>query len=459
MHATPSDFDGSVRRAWVEFRGSLADILETLAEGEIVMLEAAWDESPSSRGVQFLSWGGGLVRCEVPSNAFLGADEQLDDADESWLESLGLSRPTCARSGDHGDGSPAFWRDDPRAFADRLADIAVRVLRDLWAVPHPAFIRVSGCPAAQQLEPTPPAEPTDDSWLPVFPENPDELRSLLVHTLSCTLQLPVRLDGDRDPVVELSGTRVHVWPTDDEPAVRIMAAVVRDLSDHADALALADSLSRQWRYFHAEVMGSNLVAQYTLPAAPFVPGQLAEVLAALSAIIDSTRLSPDQLGEHLRDAPLVPDDDVDEHATEFDVIEYNSAEENDDLPAPLVQLAELDPDATGFTDSETVFEVCGRDPDILRFYLGVAVDQQQAWDDSADDAECLDDHTERDESRHEADGWAATARVLRRALAVLTNHPSARSIRPPQLELFALPSDPTLFSFIMREDATDTDDR
>ncbi|TXG91691.1 hypothetical protein DW322_17715 [Rhodococcus rhodnii] len=426
----PSEYDGHVMASWVDFRSALAELVAEMHEDDLLTLDPVWETFPTDRGVQCFCWSEGTIRLEIPSNHYLTFEDKLTVDDEQWLVDAGLNPPS-GRPGSAGDGSPAFWLDTAPRYADRIADIAVRVLRDLWGIPHPAFVKANTPGSSRALDLAAPA-PTESRGfgltVPTQPESPADLRSLLIDTLSDGLDFHIDLDGDGDPVLRLNGGIVHIWPADDEPAVQVLTTLLRGVTDRSRIVEPLSEFNRTHRYFHAELVGESLVVQHTFPAAPFVPQHLVDVLATLSGILDT-----------------VDDDFVARFGGRSARMTTDHECEDDELPEELVHLAELDPEGSGFLDIETVLDVCGQNKATLQRFIEIAHEQERSWLDNARTAITQAEPDEAASCRHEADGWANTTKALQRALAFVSRHPSTNRVGQPQLELFSPPTDPTLF--------------
>ena len=121
---------------WTVFAYSLADVLNGLREDATFGLEVDdgdfddFGEPTSSRYMQFRAFGPGWLRCEVVSNAFLPPEHQFKPEQEQQLADMGWSQP----GDEHEQGSPNHYLDVETVWVDFVADLAVRVFRDIWSV-------------------------------------------------------------------------------------------------------------------------------------------------------------------------------------------------------------------------------------------------------------------------------------------------------------------------------------
>ena len=115
---------------------------------------------------------------------------------EEQLAALGWSAPTYL-PGEGGVGSANWWLDVPDGEVERVAWLLVATLREVYAVPHPAFLE-SG-----ELELSGLQGPDAGGWsvaaLPVVsPQDSEHLQRLVDQTLTTMLERPVKHDEDGD---------------------------------------------------------------------------------------------------------------------------------------------------------------------------------------------------------------------------------------------------------------------
>ena len=116
MSSSETDLAGEVERAWTAFRVRLADRLAELEDDDAlhVEVETGVDEDQlegAAPYLQFMGWGGDLVRAEVASNAFLDDRYRLGDEEQEQLVALGWLAPTYDPDDDADAGSPNFHAD------------------------------------------------------------------------------------------------------------------------------------------------------------------------------------------------------------------------------------------------------------------------------------------------------------------------------------------------------------
>ncbi|MBA2699966.1 MAG: hypothetical protein H0U61_14565 [Nocardioidaceae bacterium] len=114
--------------AWWDFDHRLSRFLTGMRDGEVLILSDAGDDS---RYVQFLSFGDQGIHAEVSPGT---ADEEV--------RRLGWQLPALNRRGKPVGASPNFTADAPTLEAAKLAELAVRVLRDVWQLTGPHALTV-----------------------------------------------------------------------------------------------------------------------------------------------------------------------------------------------------------------------------------------------------------------------------------------------------------------------------
>ena len=275
--------------AWQRFRGRLADALAAMGDGDVLILEVETglpeDELEGAAPyVQFLCWDdGAALRGEVASNRYLDHRRSLAVDDIDRLVERGWAPPS-------GDDANFFVFGELRE-ADRLADLAVRALRDAYGVPHPAFLSADGLETDLESGvnipgPRPGMEPSVDEPLAVMPDSDQQLRTLVDAALRPLLGDTVRHDDDGDVPILEGGSVLYVHVDDERPEIRLFAILVRDIA-HPERLPVElDILNRRHRFgrfFHDR---GRVVLSYDFCAQPFAAGQLRSVVAELLLGID-----------------------------------------------------------------------------------------------------------------------------------------------------------------------------
>jgi len=186
----------------------------------------------------------------------------------------------------------------PLEGAVELARLAVTALRDQLHLAHPQLLTISasgpqaalrgmlGLEDSQDVpnEPGGPAAP-----VVVVPSDRDELNAAIAETLTKKYAEEPTIDSDEDFVLSHLGQTVWVHAFADQPAVRIMARVVHDVrSRRQTALELA-ILNRTSTFVMWTLRDHEVWQQITLPANPFAPAHLDEMVDLFFTAMSDTR--------------------------------------------------------------------------------------------------------------------------------------------------------------------------
>jgi len=425
------DLDRTTMRAWSRFQSTLADHVVAMEDDDVLVVDAeTWlgeDAAGAAPYVQFCAWGDDLVRAEVSSNEYLDPGVALDLAGVEALAGLGWLEPTHAAAEEPDEGSANFYLDAARREGDRLAAMAVAALRDVFGVPHPAFLdwpepQPPGCGAQESRAHEAPGGWRVDEPLAVMPESADHLRDLVVAALTPPGGPAIELDEDGDIPLPTGSALLFVRVNDEAPVVELFSFVVRGALDKERAAFEVAVLNRDTRMIKFVLLDDAVLATLHLPAAPFAPRNLRALVAAMAEVID--RVDDDlaaRVGGRLGLDPgpevvSVDDEGTDEDADRDDA-EYEAAEEANLHPA-LMTLLQLDPDGEG-VDPELAANVCGYDRDLVLSLLTKASEQEITWRKSADAALVADDTDEADVCSDQGRAWKATVETLRQALRVI----------------------------------------
>ncbi|MBA2532419.1 MAG: hypothetical protein H0V23_10000, partial [Nocardioidaceae bacterium] len=373
---------------------------------------------------QFTVQGTDLIRGEVTSNAYLAPAYVLDERGEGLLAELGWGAPTYRRGDEPDRGSANFHVDLPRSYADRLAAMAIRALRDVWSVPHPAFLTAEtadeelpdlGLPA--------PAEPEPANALEVgYPVDADDLQRLVDASLTPVFGHPPEKDADGDIPVRSGNTLLFVRVRRDSPVVEVLAPLVRDITGRTRAAEVVADLNRGSSLTKFVLMDDTVFAVVALPARPFVPAHLRDMLALM---FQTAHDHDDDLAKRLQGRRIVADAEPTIETSESldedvrDDADADDDDESNELAPELLTLLQLDPDGEGSVDAATAASVCGHDRDLILRLLRESEEQQIAWRTSADTDAADRDRDEAEACRHEASGWGRTIETLRGALRLV----------------------------------------
>lgn len=246
-----------------------------------------------NRFVQFASGGPSRLLGEVVSDHFLDVDERLTPAEKRAIAALGWQPPTHADDAPPRDqvkgGSPNWFRDfsGPGA-AVRAAEAAAATL---WgAFRHlPAEVRYHAF-AKDGEELTLPLggiAPEAEWMSPGFrPDDLDDLRTMVLDTLTGTALGQTREADGVDLVVDIGSRAVFVTGHDDPMSV-LLYTVVGEMSEAPELLETLNGLNRSRNGCRALLYEGHLIVDRVLPGDPFVPRQLVEAVVELAAWANS----------------------------------------------------------------------------------------------------------------------------------------------------------------------------
>ena len=121
---------------WTAFSYSLAQVLRKLRQDATFGLQMddgevdEFGEPSAPKYLQFRAYGPGWLRCEVVSNTYLPPEHQFSPTQEQQLAAMGWASP----GHEDENGSPNHYLDVETVWVDFVADLVVRVFRDVWSV-------------------------------------------------------------------------------------------------------------------------------------------------------------------------------------------------------------------------------------------------------------------------------------------------------------------------------------
>jgi len=280
--------------AWRGFRDRLADRLAGFEEHDCLLVEVevgpAEDELVGSAPyLQLIGWGEGVVHAEVAANPVLDARFHLDEDAEAVLLAGGWQVPNDPDDPD--EPEPLFVQLSETRGADLLAARCVAVLREVYAVPHPAFLRAGGLEHDPQRRPVgdPEAVPEDSCELgeeeAFLVGTHEELRVLVDATVAEMAE--VEHDSDGDIALQAGLSVVFVRVLEDRPAVEVFAKVVVDPERPERIPVELDILNRTHDFARFHGTPGGIQMSYVVLAWPFAPRQLRVVLRRMLAEVDA----------------------------------------------------------------------------------------------------------------------------------------------------------------------------
>ena len=290
---TDFDLDRATDQAWAGFSARLSDVIAHLDPGARLTIGAiATEQEGQAPFVSFGCDGERDIIAEAAANAALSEEFQLAAEQLTALAALGWEPPNV----DDEHPSPNFWRRAPQEHSAELADAAVAVLREIYQVPHPAFLapdqlaEILTPPSAREL---PVATPIAEADLTVVRAGSfAELDRLVGDDLAAVLGYPPMRDQDGDYAIRVGSTMVFVRPVSDAQEVLVFAAVVHDVEGRSRAMEVLTDLNAEARFVRFLLIRDRVFVSLSLFAQPFVPAHLRQAL-------DTVSLVADRIDEHL----------------------------------------------------------------------------------------------------------------------------------------------------------------
>ena len=256
-----TELEAATEAAWVGFRGRLADHVAEMDDDDVVLVEF----SGTGHGVQLCAIGGDLVQVEP-----LG-DEPL----------------------------PAGCRlTHERRRADEVAVLIITTLREVYAVPHPAFLSAAGLevdPEAVALRSGELVQMSDldadEEELEGIPTDPDHLQVMVDAALE-TMFPDLKHDEDHDIPITAGSSMVFVRVVTGRPCVELYAEIVigpQQLERLDAELVLLNAAHPLWKFARRD---EQVVMTHEVVALPFVA-------FALRAIVMRFVDEVDQIAEDL----------------------------------------------------------------------------------------------------------------------------------------------------------------
>ncbi len=290
---TDFDLDRATDQAWTGFSARLSDVIAHLDPGaRLTIGSIATEQEGQAPFVSFGCDGERDIIAEAAANAALSEEFQLTAEQLTALAALGWEPPNV----DDEHPSPNFWRRAPQEHSAELAEAAVAVLRQIYQVPHPAFLapdqlaEILTPPSTREL---PVATAIAEADLTVVRAGSfAELDRLVGDDLAAVLGYPPMRDQDGDYAIRVGSTMVFVRPVSDAQEVLVFAAVVHDVEGRSRAMEVLTDLNAEARFVRFLLIRDRVFVSLSLFAQPFVPAHLRQAL-------DTVSLVADRIDEHL----------------------------------------------------------------------------------------------------------------------------------------------------------------
>jgi len=279
------DIDRSTAQAWAEFQSRLSEIISMIDDSGDLTIGTESVTEDAAPFVTFSSPGRDLVRSEAASNASLGDDFQLSAQDLINMEHLGWLPPTAEPP----RPTVNFWAEEPQDSSERLSQLAVAALRDIYGVQHPVFLAPDQL--AEVLQPAPPplggtAALPVDGGVATVPGSQEHLNDLVDEQLSEMFgHRPIR-DSEGDIAIRVGSTMLFLRTTPDGREIIVFAAVVHDVEGRSRATEVLNDLNVDARWVKFQLIRDRVFVTLSVPARPFVPAHLRQAVRIMSDVAD-----------------------------------------------------------------------------------------------------------------------------------------------------------------------------
>ncbi len=286
------DLDRSTDEAWSDFAARLAEVVSHMDPGASLRIGSlATEQEGTAPFVVFRCLGDDVLIAEAAGNAALSEEFQLVADQLAAIDELGWQPPNVE------DAYPTenFWRIGSQERAAELAQAATQMLREVYRVPHPAFL------APDQLAEilTPPGA----REAPRSTFDPDDLAARLVsgkaeldrlieaELIELLGHQPLQ-DADGDFALRVGSTMVFVRATGDAQEVLVFSAVVHEVEGRSRAMEVLTDQHTEARFVRFMLIKDRVFVSLSIFAQPFVPAHLHQALRAVSVVAD-------EIDEHL----------------------------------------------------------------------------------------------------------------------------------------------------------------
>jgi hypothetical protein len=185
-----------------------------------------------------------------------------------------------------------FWFEDDQDDADRISELAVAALRDVYGVQHPIFLAPDQL--AELLQPTPtPVEGTavvlgraERDLTPLMPRDRRHLDELVDAELGRMFGYPPIHDTEGDVAIRVGSTMLFLRTAPDAQEVVVFAAVVHDVAGRSRAAEVLNDLNVAARWVKFQLVRDRVFVTVSVLARPFVPTHLHQAVTILAETAD-----------------------------------------------------------------------------------------------------------------------------------------------------------------------------
>lgn len=374
-----SSLDDVTDRAWTAFAVELADRIASVETGtEIPVTPGPSGESTSKAAMIVRKTTRGTVLCE----------------------SVGTSSPPppWKQAGD------VHTLEDEEAWVDRFVSTIVTHIRTMWNVPHPSFLaQNAGGDIATH------SDVQADVRIDVVPHTEAELANSVDSAVRSIPGADVRTSGDGSYCVTIGTIAAYVYVASSEE-VRVHVPVVERIAGRTRAAEVVSDLNRRHPRLKFLLVEDRVHTASSIDAHPFVAQHAVNAVLRVIAFAASV---DDSFAGNLGGVVAAI------HSSEVDSEEHDPVHEqggDDDVPAPLMTLLEIDAQSGGAVAADDVVAVCGADRAKIACYESFCSEQALSWREFARDAIGRGESETAAEYEAEAVPWDRIVGALQSAL-------------------------------------------
>lgn len=279
------DIDRSTAQAWAEFESRLSEVISLIDDSADLRIGTESADAAAAPLVSFSSPSPNRVRSEAAGNATLGPTFQLSPRQLAQMERLGWQPPTP----DPPRPTDNFWAEGQQEQSDRLSQLAVAALRDVYGVQHPVFLSPDHLAEVLQpshSEPDGSPERSLQTAAGTEPGSQEHLNDLVDEELAEIFgHRPIR-DAEGDIAIRVGSTMLFLRTTPDGREVVVFAAVVHDVEGRSRATEVLNDLNVDARAVKFMLIRDRVFATLSVPARPFVAAHLRQAVRIMSDVAD-----------------------------------------------------------------------------------------------------------------------------------------------------------------------------
>jgi type III secretion system-like peptide-binding chaperone len=288
------DLDRSTAQAWAEFQSRLSEVISMIDETADLTIRTTSGGNGPPPFVRLSSPRPGMIRCEAAGNAVLGPDFQLSVDQLTAMEELGWQPSAVGDEDTSLKPTADFWIELPQAASDRMSEVAVSALRDIYGVQHPVFLAPDKL--AEALQPAQaPIEPESSIKVerlerpdlePTMPRNQQHLNDLVDAELAEIYGHPPIRDVDGDVAIRVGSTMLFLRTSRDGQEVVLFAPVVHDVAGRSRATEVLNDLNVEARWVKFQLIKDRVFVTLSVMSRPFVSAHLRQAVRILSDVAD-----------------------------------------------------------------------------------------------------------------------------------------------------------------------------